>query len=169
VDFDNAHRYRSDRRARRVGPSQAEDQVVQRAIIVAAGSKRRKMPADSLGLSDRRRKAHLRGSSLHEAPRFRSAVGYRIILAVSSGSAPSRIPLLIVSGSRDNALDRAVIALLFADPRQPTRARGFELPRHALFHPTIPKMNFEVSGIPDAFERWPCLLGERDDPAEVES
>jgi cyclic beta-1,2-glucan synthetase len=184
MDFDTRDRYRRaiEELARRSG--QAEDQVAQHAIELATQAAGQATEDDRwihvgtyLIGEGRPKLARLIGC--HEAPRFRvlqwvyrhhSAVYF---LGLSLFSAVS-ISLIVLLGLRGQApWIRLVIALLLLIPISQLALQVLNYLLMRLLPPrALPKMNFEVSGIPDAFRTLvvvPMLLVDAETiRAEVE-
>jgi cyclic beta-1,2-glucan synthetase len=184
MDFDTRDRYRRaiEELARRSG--QAEDQVAQRVIELATQAAREATENDQwihvgtyLIGEGRRKLARL--IRCHEAPRFRvlqwvyrhhSAV-YFLGLSFFSAVFISLIVLLGLRGQTPGI--RLVIALLLLIPVSQLALQVLNYLVMRLLPPrALPKMDFEVSGIPDAFRTLvvvPVLLGDAETiRAEVE-
>ncbi|MGA2532307.1 MAG: glucoamylase family protein [Candidatus Aminicenantales bacterium] len=163
MDFDTRDRYRRaiEELARRSG--QAEDQVAQRAINLATQAAVKATEDDRLihvgtYLIGEGRPELARLLSCHEAPRFRvlqwvyrhhSAVYF---LGLSLFSALP-ISLIVLLGLRGQALwIRLAIVLLLLIPVSQFALEVLNYLLMRLLPPrALPKMNFKVSGIPDAF------------------
>ena len=184
MDFDTRDRYRRaiEELARRSG--QAEDQVAQRAIELTAQATREATENDrwihvGTYLIGEGRRELARRIPCHEAPRFRvlqwvyrhhSAV-YFLGLSFFSAVFISLIVLLGLRGQTPGI--RLVIALLLLIPVSQLALQVLNYLLMRLLPPrALPKMDFEVSGIPDAFRTLvvvPVLLGDAETTrAEVE-
>ncbi len=184
MDFDTRDRYRRaiEELARRSG--QAEDQVVQRAIELATQAAGKATEDDrwihvGTYLIGEGRPELARLIRCHEAPRFRvlqwvyrhhSAV-YFLGLSLFSAVSVSLIVLLGLRGQ--TPWIRLVIALLLLIPVSQLALEVLNYLVMRLLPPrALPKMDFEVSGIPDAFRTLvvvPVLLGDAETiRAEVE-
>jgi len=181
MDFDTRDRYRRaiEELARRSG--QAEDQVAQRAIELTTQATREATENDqwiNVGtyLIGEGRRELARLIRCHEAPRFRvlqwvyrhhSAVYF---LGLSFFSAVF-IFLIVLLGLRGQTPGiRLVIALLLLIPVSQLALQVLNYLVMRLLPPrALPKMDFEVSGIPDAFRTLvvvPVLLGTRRRPGQ---
>ncbi len=184
MDFDTRDRYRRaiEELARRSG--QAEDQVAQRAIELATQAAREATEDDrwihvGTYLIGEGRRELARLIRCREAPRFRvlqwvyrhhSAV-YFLGLSFFSAVFISLIVLLGLRGQTPGI--RLVIALLLLIPVSQLALEVLNYLVMRLLPPrALPKMDFEVSGIPDAFRTLvvvPVLLGDAETiRAEVE-
>ncbi|MGD0918537.1 MAG: glycosyl transferase, partial [Thermodesulfobacteriota bacterium] len=163
MDFDTRDRYRRaiEELARRSG--QAEDQVAQRAIELSTQPARETAEDDrwlhvGTYLMGEGRPELARLLRCHEAPRFRvlqrvyrhhSAV-YFLGLSLLSAVSISLIVLLGLRGQTPGI--RLVIALLLLIPVSQLALEVLNYLLMRLLPPrALPKMDFEVSGIPDAF------------------
>jgi cyclic beta-1,2-glucan synthetase len=175
MDFDTRDRYRRaiEELARRSG--QPEDQVAQRAIELAMQATReatgddRRIHVGTYLMGERRREL-VRLIPCHEAPRFRilqwvyrhhSAV-YFLGLSLFSAVFISLIVLLGLRGQ--TPWIRLVIALLLLIPVSQLALEVLNYLVMRLLPPrALPKMDFKVSGIPDAFRTLvavPVFLGD---------
>ena len=185
MDFDTRDRYRRTIEELARGSGQAEDQVAQRAIELAtqaaseAAKDERRLHVGTYLMGEGRRE-FARLIRCHEAPRFRvlqwiyrhhSAVYF---LGLSLFSAVS-ISLIVLPGLRGQTPGiRLVIALLLLIPVSQLAIDVLNYLVMRLLPPrALPKMNFEVSGIPDAFRTLivvPVLMGDAETiRAEVEN
>jgi len=185
MDFDTRDRYRRTIEELARGSGQAEDQVAQRAIELAtqaaseAAKDERRLHVGTYLMGEGRREL-ARLIRCHEAPRFRvlqwiyrhhSAVYF---LGLSLFSAVS-ISLIVLPGLRGQTPGiRLVIALLLLIPVSQLAIDVLNYLVMRLLPPrALPKMNFEVSGIPDAFRTLivvPVLMGDAETiRAEVEN
>jgi len=185
MDFDTRDRYRRTIEELARGSGQAEDQVAQRAIELAtqaaseAAKDERRLHVGTYLMGEGRRE-FARLIRCHEAPRFRvlqwiyrhhSAVYF---LGLSLFSAVS-ISLIVLPGLRGQTPGiRLVIALLLLIPVSQLAIDVLNYLVMRLLPPrALPKMNFEVSGIPDAFRTLivvPVLMGDAEPiRAEVEN
>jgi cyclic beta-1,2-glucan synthetase len=184
MDFDTRDRYRRaiEELARRSG--QAEDQVVQRAIELATQAAGKATEDDrwihvGTYLIGEGRPELARLIRCHEAPRFRVLQWvYRhhsamYFLGLSFFSAVS-VSLIVLLGLRGQTpWIRLVIALLLLIPVSQLALEVLNYLVMRLLPPrALPKMNFKVSGIPDAFRTLvvvPVFLGDAETiRAEVE-
>jgi cyclic beta-1,2-glucan synthetase len=175
MDFDTRDRYRRaiEELARRSG--QAEDQVVKHAIELAtqaagkAAEDDRRIHVGTYLMGEGRR-VLTRLIRCHEAPRFRvlqwvyrhhSAVYF---LGLSLFSAVSIFLIVLLGLPRQTVGIRVVIALLLLIPVSQLALEVLNYLVMRLLPPrALPKMNFEVSGIPDAFRTLivvPVLMGD---------
>ena len=184
MDFDTRDRYRRTIEELARGSGQAEDQVAQRTIELATQSAREAAEDDrwihvGTYLMGEGRCELARLLRCHEAPRFRvmqwvtrhhSAVYF---LGLSLFSAVS-ISLIVLPGLRGQTPGiRLVIALLLLIPVSQLAIEVLNYLVMRLLPPrALPKMNFEISGIPDAFRTLivvPVFLGDAETiRAEVE-
>jgi cyclic beta-1,2-glucan synthetase len=184
MDFDTRDRYRRaiEELARRSG--QAEDQVVKRAIELATQAAGEATGDDrwihvGIYLMGEGRRELARLIRCHEAPRFRvlqwvyrhHSAAYFLGLSLISAVSISLIVLLGLRGQTPGI--RLVIALLLLIPVSQLALEVLNYLVMRLLPPrALPKMDFEVSGIPDAFRTLvvvPVLLGDAETiRAEVE-
>jgi cyclic beta-1,2-glucan synthetase len=185
IDFDTRDRYRRaiEELARRSG--QAEDQVAQHAIELATQAAReateddRRIHVGTYLIGEGRREL-ARLIRCHEAPRFRllqwvyrhHSAAYFLGLSFLSAVFISLIVLLGLRGQAPGI--RLVIALLLLIPVSQLALEVLNYLVMRLLPPrALPKMDFEVSGIPDAFRTLvvvPVLLRDAQTiRAEVEN
>jgi len=175
MDFGTRDRYRRaiEELARRSG--QAEDQVVKHAIELATQAACKATKDDrrihvGTYLMGEGRRVLTRLIRCHEAPRSRvlqwvyrhhSAVYF---LGLSFFSAVSIFLIVLLGLPRQTAGIRVVIALLLLIPVSQLALEVLNYLVMRLLPPrALPKMDFEVSGIPDAFRTLvvvPVLLGD---------